>query len=145
MSKITGVGPIHIDDVAALHMGSWSLSGKNEIVEDYDLINNSRQADYGSQSFSGSCSGVNALEDTTGQDVLETAFLQKEKITDIKFYQTYSTTVSDKIVYWTPDESSGGILIESFDTGKDGGSETSKCSFSWTCDGLMKKVVETVS
>lgn len=145
MSKVQGTGPIYISTAAALHMGSWSINGTNEVVEDYDLVDNSRQADYGVQSYSGSASGVNALEDTTGQDVLKNAFKNKTKLTDIKFYLNYTTETGEKAVYWQPTSGSGGVLITSLELGKDGGSETSKISFSWTCDGLMEEVVETVS
>ena len=145
MAKIEGVGPIYIGENAVVHMGSWSLNGTNEVVEDYDLVDNSRQADYGSQSFSGEMSGVSALEDTTGQALIEAAFTGKTKILNIKYYLTHSTTATEKVVYWAPKSTSGGILITSFSNGKDGGSETSKCSFSWTCDGLMEKTVETLT
>ena len=145
MSKVEGTGPIYLGSNAAMHMGSWSLTGTNEVVEDYDLVDNARQADYGAQSYSGNASGVNALEDTTGQDLIKAAFKNKTKISDIKFYLRYTATSSEKAVYWKPTSTSGGVLITSLELGKDGGSETSKISFSWTCDGLMEEVVETIS
>lgn len=144
MSKISGVGPIHLGSDPALHMGAWNIEGTNEVVSDFDLIDNSKSNDYGAQSYSGSASGVSALEDTTGQDILMAAFTDKTKITDIKFYLAYSEVVDEKNVYWTPKAGSGGLLITSISEGKDGGSETSKISFNFTNDGLMEKKVETV-
>jgi len=145
MSKISGNGPIYLGSNAALHMGSWSLNGNNESVGDYDLVDNSKQVDYGAQSYTGSCTGVAALEDTTGQDLLLAAFTNKTKITDIKFYEVFTAVSAEKTVHWSPVSGAGGLVFTSMEISKDGGSETSKISFSFECDGLMERVVTTVS
>jgi len=145
MAKVTGKGPIYIGATAVLHMGSWSIDGANAVEEFVDLVDNSKSADYGVQSYSGTGSGVNALADTTGQDLIRAAFTDKTKMTDIKFYEVFTDVTGEKAVYWTPKTGSLGLVITSIKSGKDGGSETSKFSFDFTCDGLMEYKVETIS
>lgn len=144
MGKVLGKGPIYIGANAVLHMGSWSINGTNAVETFVDLEDNAQQSDYGMQTFAGSAAGINALEDTTGQDLLRAAFMGKTKITDIKFYETYSEVVDDKVVYWKPKAGAGGLVISGLETSKDSGSETSKVNFSFSNDGLMERVVETV-
>lgn len=146
MSKVIGTGPIYVGSTPApvLHMGSWSVNVSNEVSTFADLQTNAQQSDYGLQSYTGSAEGVTALEDTSGQDVLVAAALDKTKVKDIKFYEKYTAEVGEKVVYWQPKADSGGIVVSTCNVRKDGGSETSTISFSFTNDGLMERKVETV-
>lgn len=142
--KLTGKGPILIDTSVVLDMASWSVDITNELETQAELETGAQSTDYGLQSFSGSAEGVSALEDTTGQDLVRDASVNKVKIKNIKFYERYSVTEGDKVAYWQPKPTSNGIVISQFGSKKDGGSSTTKISFSFTNDGEMERKVDTL-
>ena len=144
MAKVTGKGPIYIGAAPVLEMGSWSLNIANEVVTFNDLQTNATTADYGTQSYTGNCSGLTALNDTTGQDLLVAACVGKTKIDDIKIYENYTTTAGEYNIYWAPVTGSPGIVVQSQSITKDGGSETTKVEFAFTNDGLMERKVVVV-
>lgn len=145
MSKISGKGPIMIGANKVLHMASWSIDIDANMDTNVELDSDWEQADYGVLSYGGSASGLSASDDTTGQDMIESALLNKTKITDIKFYQNFTEVSAEKNVYWSPKAGEGGILISKCGLSKDGGSETTKVNFSFKGDGMIEKKVVVVA
>jgi len=118
-----------VQDAGTFDDGEWSKSFFNKI------------------SWSGSFNGYIASLDTTGQDVLQAAFLAGTTVSDIRFYVDYSTTSSDTVEYWVPDfvtDSESGILISSWNIKKDQANKVTNLTCSFTGTGIIKQVRATL-
>ena len=148
MSKLSGDGQITLATDVVAEMSSWSID-KSANTEDGTVFGSDwAKNTSGIKSWSGSASGYAADTDTAGQVAIEAAFDAGTVLSTIRFYQVYSDTPGDDVVYYTPDTSSdadAGIIVTGCSASKDQGAQLSSISFSFTGTGPLKKVSETVS
>lgn len=95
--------------------------------------------------WSVSFSGFTSDSDTTGQDVLETAYNNQTKLDEkLRIYLKYSTTSGDEVIYYHPAVGSDGCVITSI---KNGISWANTQTISMTIEGAggLTKVKETLT
>ena len=153
MSLLKGNGKIVINSsttaVVIADMADWSLD-LSRAVQDAGTFDDGEwsKSFYNKISWSGSMNGYIASIDTTGQDVMEAAFLAGTVIQDIRFYLDYSTTAGDTVEYWAPDtanDSAAGILLSSWNVKKDQANKISNLTSSFTGTGIVKKFRATLT
>jgi hypothetical protein len=116
--KVGKIGSVKLGTYDIAEMGVWSLSGMtNEMLEHSKFGDEEKEfefgiADYGTISFNGHFD----MSDTNGQKLLESAHMNKSKITnDLKFY-------IDNTSYYTVDvtnNSASAFLMQTITIGFD--------------------------
>lgn len=133
--------------VLVTELNEWTLDMTADEIDTTVFGNGWKKSDVGMKGFSGSLKGYLDPLDTTGQAVLETAFLAGTLVSDLRFYVKYTTTSGDDNIYYTPDtttDANAGMRITSFNVGQaHNGVATLSMSFSGS--GPVKRVTEEVS
>lgn len=116
--KVAKDGAVKIGTYNVSEMGTWQISGMtNDMLEHSEFGDEEKEfefgmTDYGSISFN----GFFDMADTTGQKLLESAFINKSKFTNaLKFY-------IDNTSYYTVDvtnNSASAFLMQSISVGFD--------------------------
>ncbi len=94
-------------------MGSWSLDMSADAIEAMSFGDDWKRNEVGFLGWSATIEGYYDPADTDGQASLQTAFLAKTLVADIRFYL-------DDTSYWVPDltnDSSAGSYITAFTPG----------------------------
>jgi len=125
-------------------MGAWNINLAAGEIDTTAFGDGWAKSDTGMKKWDGTFSGYSDPGDTTGQGVIEAAFLSGALINHIRFYEKYAE--AGQVVYWTPDiasAASAGVRITAFNVTQDK-SDVSKVSISFSGSGPLKRVVETL-
>lgn len=103
-------------------LSSWNITMSADEIDTTAFGDGWAKSDVGMKKWSGTISGYCDPEDTTGQDVLETAYKNGTLLGDIRFYLQYSEITSDTIIYYAPDtatDANAGLRVTSFEVSQD--------------------------
>ena len=149
MTKLRSDGKVSNGAVVMLEIATWQIT-RSRGAQDVGTFDSGdwTDKDYQKASWTGSCSGYVADGDTTGQDILETAFNEGTILPNIRFWLEWSETSTEQITYYAADtvtDSDAGVLITSFDITKDQATQTATISFNFEGTGPLKKTIDTVA
>lgn len=128
-------------------IGNWKIDTSADEIDTTAFGDGWAKSDVGMLKWSGSMSGYFDSTDTTGQGIVETAFLAGTLISDIRFYVEYSETTSDTVIYYHPDtvtDANAGLRVTSFNVGQDKNG-VATIDFSFSGSGPILRTSEVLS
>lgn len=139
-------GRIVVEGNLVAEMREWAIDIGQETLEADVFGDVWKEKDVGSLEWKGTFSGFFDPTDDA-QNAIRDALVTGNVISDVKFYDKYSTTTGDTVYYWTPDTDTNpdaGIIITGVSMRQaHNGLETFEVTFEGT--GPVKHVSETVT
>ncbi len=130
-------------EALVLEIGNWNIDMSADEIDTTAFGDGWGKSDVGMLKWSGSMSGFFDPTDSTGQDVLEAAFLAGTLLTDIRFYSQWSDQTGESLVYHTPG-TGGGLRVTAMKVSQDKAG-VANLELSFTGSGPVQKVTGTVA